>query len=122
MNANEPVSATDNGVTVALIFWPFFVFFLGVLIRRVIFQSHEMKWWQELAAAIPTCLIVVPAFLATWWLAFNQIDKVPVLGYVSLLTTTGLLIEQGMVIPEFFHARFKSLKNNAKSAALPKDS
>lgn len=122
MNANEPVSATGNVVTVVLMFCPFIAFFGGVWIRRVVFLSHEMTLKQELAAAIPTSLIVVTAFLSTWWLAFNQIDKVPVLGYVSLLTTTGLLIEQGMVIPEFFRARFKSLKNNAESAALPKDS
>ena len=118
-NQSEQIFAYGLAAGLLPVLLAFGAFFLGIVVRRTVYGGKGMSRCQEFLAAIPTSFIIVPVFLPSYWLAFSNVGTESIVGMVSFLATTGLIMEQGMVIPEFFRARLQVLTEKAKAATVP---
>lgn len=115
MSANppQPESAFISMAFVILWVLPFAAYYLGITIRKFAFPDTRQKLIQLYLIGIPAGLLVVSPMLAVFQ---SALDAKHGPNNTAYLIALGVVIEHGMVVPEYIHDKINDLTEKRRQS------
>jgi cytochrome c biogenesis protein CcdA len=114
-NPPQPESAFTSATFLALWVLPFASYYLGITIRKFAFSSTSQNLVQLYLIGIPAGLVVVPPMLALCQSALSATNGQ---NHTAYLIALGVVMEHGLVVPEYIHGKMTDLGRSKNMASL----